>query len=123
MFPDDLGRPSLTLSESLWKIALFTVTVPLEELIFRGYIQRSMARMVPRLVAVTAAAFVFTLFHIQRYAADGFQGVTLLLPLAVVFALGVATGHVYTRINDLAAAVALHFIYNLVVVLGGLLDG
>jgi membrane protease YdiL (CAAX protease family) len=83
----------------------------LEELFFRGWLQRTLERRLPAWLAIALAAVIFSLAHAEAF---GF-GLRALL--------GVASGYAAWRTRSIWPSVALHAAYNGMVLLGSAVLG
>lgn len=99
-------------TDAVLRLATFLVLVPIEEVYFRGYLQRPLAVAGPRWLAVTMTATLFAAYHIPTYQSQGYSGSGLLAMLGVVFGIGLAAGHAYERTDDLSAAIITHLLLN-----------
>ena len=92
-------------------VALSVLVVgPVEELLFRGVVQRRLAETVPESTAVGLAALVFALAHLPVYATAGPVAVAVSLGTLVV--LGAVWGWVYARTGSVVPAALCHGCYN-----------
>ncbi len=73
-----------------------------EELLFRGLLQRALGHKIPDFAAIAVASFVFAAIHLQPYAIP---------PLMV---LGAAFGYIYHKTGSLRINIILHAINNAV---------
>ncbi|MEM6647680.1 MAG: CPBP family intramembrane glutamic endopeptidase [Bacteroidota bacterium] len=90
--------------------SLLTVAVTpaiCEELIFRGYLQRNLDRVVPAAVSIIIIGILFGVYHLRF---------SQVLPLS---ALGVYFAYVTWRTGSLWPAILIHFIHNGAMVLLG----
>lgn len=100
LLPDALHLPAFTRPSFLQNLFLFTCLVaPVEELLFRGLIQRSLIPVlgVPGALMLTAILFTVTHQPWQSFASATF-----------IFALGLLLGAVYQRSGSLLAPVLIH---------------
>ena len=77
-----------------------------EELLFRGYIQQRLARVLPPGIGIFIASFLFAAFHID------------FVHVLAVFPLGLFLGWVTWRSGSLFPAMVGHFVNNFVSVIG-----
>ena len=85
-------------------LGLFAITIlaPLiEELLFRGLLQRSLMQHVPAWAAIALSAFVFAAVHMQPLA------------MPALMTLGAAFGYIYHKTGSLRMTIILHMINNL----------
>lgn len=87
-------------------IPAFTLGPFAEELFFRGLVYNALRRRIAPLAAVVLQAFIFTLVH-YRWPETG------IVPLIVVFAMGVVLAGVYEWRKTLWSPIALHVLKNL----------
>jgi len=97
------------------RIALSAFTVGLvapfvEEIFFRGLVQRWLAQRLPGGRAVLASAVIFALFHFKLTLHFNSWGVVLTLGIGC---LGAATGHLFYKYRSLWPGFVLHASYNL----------
>lgn len=79
------------------------VAAPLvEELLFRGFLQNSLARHMPFWAAIILSSFGFALVHGQPYAIPGLMSLSL------------AFGYIYHRTGSLRTNIILHMVNNAV---------
>jgi uncharacterized protein len=74
----------------------------IEELLFRGLLQKSLAHKMPVWAAITLSALVFSLVHMQPYA------------IPALMAIGAAFGYIYHKTGSLRVTIILHMINNAV---------
>jgi membrane protease YdiL (CAAX protease family) len=88
------------------------VVAPLvEELFFRGLLQRSLESALPRWVAIGVQGVVFGFLHVQPSV--GIFNVAIVVPIAVA---GMVFGFTYHRFKRLAPNIAAHFWFNAVAI-------
>jgi membrane protease YdiL (CAAX protease family) len=87
-------------------IPAFTIGPFAEEVFFRGLVYNALRRRIAPLAAVVLQAFIFTLVH-YRWPETG------IVPLIVVFAMGVVLAGVYEWRKTLWGPIALHVLKNL----------
>ena len=117
----DVQGPSSAVTASFsetWALATFAVmavlVVPLaEELLFRGAIQRRLARTLGSGPAVALASVAFLSVHLLNFVGGSLLG--LALAFATLFGVSVVIGTVYERADTLGVPVAVHVVYNAVV--------
>ncbi len=105
---DLLGKlpPSLLAATSI----SIVITVPfIEELLFRGFLQSSLKRILPFWAALLIASLVFTAVH---YSPS--QGLANAEILGCVFVLSLFLGYVFEKTKSLAASWGLHMTFNLI---------
>lgn len=100
------GSPEMVL---VLAVLSLVVIGPAEEYLFRGVIQRRLARSMRTPTAVLVTAVLFVIPHAIGYL-GGAAGV-LLLSL-VPFSLSLLMGYVYERFDNLAVPILAHGIYN-----------
>jgi membrane protease YdiL (CAAX protease family) len=84
-----------------------TLLAPLlEELIFRGFLQPTLARQLPAWAAILLTALIFTGFHVDY---SGFTAASI-----NVFALGLLLGVYRHRTGSIVPGVVAHFVNNLI---------
>ena len=117
----DVQGPSSTVTASFtetWALATFAVmgvlVVPLtEEMLFRGAIQRRLARTLGSWPAVVLASFAFLSVHLFSFVGGSLLG--LALAFATLFGVSLVVGSVYERAGSLGVPVAVHVVYNAIV--------
>ena len=86
-------------------VVLVVVLAPLvEELVFRGLIQKWLAMRMAPWLSIGLTSLLFALYHLSFWAA----------PLNI--ALGICTGYLAKRCQTLYPAIALHLLYNATIV-------
>ena len=79
----------------------FAIAAPLvEELLFRGFLQNTIARFVPVWAAILLSSFAFAMVHLQPYAIPG------------LMSLSIAFGYLYHRTGSLRTNIFLHILNN-----------
>lgn len=79
----------------------FAIAAPLvEELLFRGFLQNALARLLPIWAAILLSSFAFALVHLQPYAIPG------------LMSLSIAFGYLYHRTGSLRTNILLHILNN-----------
>jgi uncharacterized protein len=82
-------------------IFVVVIAAPLaEELLFRGFLQRSLLHHVPVWAAILISSFAFSLVHGQFYAIPG------------LMSLSIAFGYIYHRTGSLRTNILLHMANN-----------
>jgi membrane protease YdiL (CAAX protease family) len=117
----DVQGPSSTITASFtetWALATFAVVgvlvVPVaEEILFRGAIQRRLARTLGSWPAVVLASFAFLSVHLFNFVGGSLLG--LALAFATLFGVSVVIGSVYERADSLGVPITVHVVYNAVV--------
>jgi len=117
----DVQSPSSTITTGFtepWALATFAVrgvlVVPVaEEILFRGAIQRRLARTLGSGPAVVLASLAFLSVHLFNFVGGSLLG--LALAFATLFGISVVIGYVYERADTLGVPVAVHVVYNAVV--------
>lgn len=71
-----------------------------EEVVFRGMLQRSMTQYMPPWAAIILSAFIFAIIHMQPEA------------IGALMALGIAFGVIYHVTKSLKATILLHLVNN-----------
>jgi membrane protease YdiL (CAAX protease family) len=109
------GRHGISDSYKYLRIALSALTIGLvapyvEEVFFRGLLQRWLAEKLPGGIAVLASALIFALFHFKMALHFNSWGVFLTLGIG---GLGYATGYLYRKYGSLRPGFVLHASYNL----------
>ena len=99
----NIPRTPLNIALGFTAIAILAPLV--EELLFRGLLQRALGHKMPALAAIAVASFVFALIHLQPYAIP---------PLMV---LGAAFGYIYHKTGSLRINIILHAVNNAVALL------
>ena len=116
----DVQGPSSVITTSFtetWALATFAVmavlVVPVaEETLFRGAIQRRLARTLGSWPAVVLASLAFLSVHLLNFVGGSLLG--LALAFATLFGVSVVIGSVYERADTLGVPVAVHVVYNAV---------
>lgn len=99
----NIPRTPLNIALGFSAIAILAPLV--EELLFRGLLQRALGHKMPAYAAIGVASFVFALIHLQPYAIP---------PLMV---LGAAFGYIYHKTGSLRINILLHAVNNAVALL------
>lgn len=99
----NIPRTPLNIALGFTAIAILAPLV--EELLFRGLLQRALGYKMPPYAAIGVASFVFALIHLQPYAIP---------PLMV---LGAAFGYIYHKTGSLRINIILHAVNNAVALL------
>jgi hypothetical protein len=92
------------------------VNGPLEELLYRNVIQKSLAERFSTPAAVGIASAIFALAHVPAYLGAGW--VALAVSLALLFALSVVFGVVFVWTRSLVVVAAVHGLYNATLLVG-----
>lgn len=100
--PDSLPTAKLLLFGSLIMLPFLVVAALTEELFFRGLLQTTVTHYLGPLPGLLIPALIFALLHAP-----------LLLAFLPMLALGLLFGHVFRR-HNLATAVVLHLLHNLI---------
>lgn len=104
-------------TDPVFYLALFVlstfVAVPMEEVFFRGILQRRLEDAFHPTVAIAGASLLFTLIHSSAGIGDGGE----LITAGLFFSFGVALGTSYYLTDDLLVPVIGHVIYNAVQIL------
>ena len=95
------------LAITLVSIILSLVPAVIEEVVFRGYIQRRLLERWSPKVAIALSTFLFAIIH-----ADSLQHIIAVIPL------GIVTGLLAYRTNSVKASIVVHALHN-----GGLVAG
>lgn len=103
---DDMAKmlakiPRTPLNIGVGVIAIAIVAPLIEELLFRGLLQRSLMQYMPAGAAIMLSAFVFAMVHMQ------------LLALPALMALGAAFGLIYHITGSLRTTIILHMLNNI----------
>lgn len=117
----DVQGPSSAVTASFtetWALATFAVMgvvlIPLaEEVLFRGAIQRRLARTLGSWPAVVLASLAFLSVHLLNFVGGSLLG--LALAFGTLFGVSVVIGYVYERADTLGVPVVVHVAYNAVV--------
>lgn len=110
---EDASGPGLVLFA-----AAVVVLAPLaEELLFRGALLRALTRRLTPAGAVFVSALVFALVH---PLGDPEVGSVIVVP--AILTLGVVSGYLAARSGDLSRSIMLHAGFNLLTVVGVLID-
>src|SRR3954447_23741456 len=95
-------------------VVLVSLVAPvIEELFFRGLLQRSLTRYLPQWAAVGVAGLLFGLAHYQ--GASAAAAAALVLSLAI---FGWAAGALLVRTGRLGPAIVAHMVFNIVASIG-----
>lgn len=102
---DDMAKllasiPRTPLNIGLGLIAIAVAAPLIEELLFRGLLQKSFAHKMPVGAAILLSAFLFSLVHMQPYA------------MPALMSLGAAFGYIYHKTGSLRMTILLHMINN-----------
>jgi membrane protease YdiL (CAAX protease family) len=102
---DDMAKllasiPRTPLNISMGFLAIAGAAPLIEEVLFRGLLQRSFAHKMPAWAAIMLSAFAFSLVHLQPYA------------IPALMAIGVAFGYIYHKTGSLRVTILLHMINN-----------
>jgi membrane protease YdiL (CAAX protease family) len=92
--------PSTLPNQILLFVAVAIIAPLLEELLFRGLLQKSLSHKIPIWAAITISAFVFGAIHMDFYA----------MPPLVM--MGAIFGVIYHRTGSLRVTILLHVINN-----------
>lgn len=106
--------PSQSTLVLVGSVLVLLAAAPAEELFFRGTIQGILRDRFSTLGAVLGANLLFVPLHLFNTIALG--PVVTLVNLVVILLLGTTLGLVYDRYRNLALPVAIHLVYNAVVV-------
>jgi uncharacterized protein len=104
---DDMAKilasiPRTPLNMTIGFLAIAGAAPLIEELLFRGLLQKSLAHKMPIWAAITLSALVFSLVHMQPYA------------IPALMAIGAAFGYIYHKTGSLRVTIILHMINNAV---------
>ena len=113
LFDPGEGDPRLLL---LLVPLVVLVNGPLEELLYRNVIQKSLAERFSTPAAVGIASAIFALAHVPAYLGAGW--VALAVSLALLFALSVVFGAVFVWTRSLVVVAAVHGLYNATLLVG-----
>lgn len=97
--------PRTPLNIGLGVLAIAVIAPLIEELLFRGLLQRSMMHYVPAWAAIILSAFTFAVVHMQ------------LLAMPALMALGAAFGYIYYKTGSLRLTIILHMVNNMLALL------
>jgi uncharacterized protein len=92
--------PRTPLNISMGFLAIAGLAPLIEELLFRGLLQKSLAYKLPIWAAITLSALTFSLVHMQPYA------------IPALMAVGAAFGYIYHKTGSLRVTIILHMINN-----------
>ena len=92
-------------------VAALVVAPFVEELFFRGLLQRSIESVLPRWVAIGVQGVVFGFLHVQP--AVGIFNVAIVVPISVA---GMVFGFTFHRFKRLGPPIAAHFWFNVVAI-------
>lgn len=93
-----IPRTPLNIGVGLFAIAI--VAPLIEELLFRGLLQKSLIHHMPVWAAIALSAFLFSVVHMQPYA------------MPALMALGAAFGYIYHKTGSLRMTIVLHMLNN-----------
>jgi len=113
LFDPEEGDPRLLL---LLVPLVVLVNGPVEELLYRNVIQKSLAERFSTPAAVAIASAIFALAHVPAYLGAGW--VALAVSLALLFALSVVFGAVFVWARSLVVVAAVHGLYNATLLVG-----
>jgi len=105
------GEPELL---SLFLVLTVLVNAPVEELLYRNVIQKSLSESLPTAQAITVTSGLFALAHTPAYFNP--DPVATGVSLGVLFLLGTLWGVVYAKTESLVATAAVHGCYNAILV-------
>ena len=112
----DFGFPiptnPLDLTLFILMILLF-VGVP-EEVLFRGFVQKSFEAKWSKKTSLWLTAFYFTLFHIFLYIIQPALFLFLFIPY---MGISVLLGYIRNKRNDLYAVIVAHIVYDIIEVI------
>lgn len=98
-----------TLAMVAFVVATVVLVGPLvEELVFRGLLQRTLSRHTTPALAIGLTAVSFAVLHIPNYGGFGTPLALLAVPLAVIAIDGVVWGWLYYRTGNLAVSWLAH---------------
>jgi len=92
--------PRTPLNVGVGLLAIAIIAPLIEELLFRGLLQRSLMHYVPAWAAIALSAFTFALVHMQPLA------------MPALMALGAAFGFIYHKTGSLRMTIILHMVNN-----------
>ena len=92
--------PRTPLNITMGFLAIAGLAPLIEELLFRGLLQKSLAYKLPMWAAITLSALTFSLVHMQPYA------------IPALMAVGAAFGYIYHKTGSLRVTIFLHMINN-----------
>jgi membrane protease YdiL (CAAX protease family) len=93
-----IPRTPVNIAAGFFAIAIAAPLV--EELLFRGLLQNTLARHLPIWGAIILSSLLFALVHLQPYAIPG------------LMSLGIAFGYLYHRTGSLRTNIMLHMVNN-----------
>ncbi len=94
--------PRTPLNITVGFLAIAGLAPLIEELLFRGLLQKSLAHKMPVWAAITLSALAFSLVHMQPYA------------IPALMAIGSAFGYIYHKTGSLRVTIILHMLNNAV---------
>ncbi len=92
--------PDTTGNNILLFVAAAILAPVLEEILFRGLLQKSLANLMPLWAAIFISALVFAAMHLDFYAMPG------------LFVLGAIFGYLYHKTGSLRTNIVLHMVNN-----------
>jgi uncharacterized protein len=95
-----IPRTPVNIALGVFAIAILAPLI--EELLFRGLLQKALMHHLPPWAAITGSAFVFAAVHMQPLA------------MPALMALGAAFGYIYHKTGSLRMTIILHMINNMV---------
>ncbi|MGH9032596.1 MAG: lysostaphin resistance A-like protein [Acidimicrobiia bacterium] len=110
---EDASGPGL----ALFAVAVVVLAPLAEELLFRGAFLRALMRRTTPAWAIFASALVFAVVH---PLGDPEVGSVIVVP--AILTLGVVSGYLAVRTGDLSRSIMLHAGFNLLTVLGVVID-
>jgi uncharacterized protein len=102
---DDMAKllatiPRTPINITVGVFAIAVIAPLIEELLFRGLLQKSLMNHVPAWGAIVLSAFIFAAVHMQLYA------------MPALMALGAAFGYIYYKTGSLRMTIVLHMVNN-----------
>ncbi|AFK18504.1 CPBP family intramembrane metalloprotease [Haloferax mediterranei ATCC 33500] len=106
-----VGEAATVDPELLVALAVLSILViaPAEEFLFRGAIQGRLRKNFGPFGAIGIASAIFASLHVFNFIGGG---IVVLVPVAVLFLVGVVLGYVYERTGNLVVPIAVHALYN-----------
>lgn len=115
--PQGMGALMETLSPGLGVfvafLAIVVVTPMVEEILFRGILQRAFRRWFAKWPAIVLTAIVFALFHVLGVSSENFVADAVVTVVSIL-AVGLLLSWLVERDHRLGRAIAVHTGFNLV---------
>lgn len=95
--------------ELLFLVLAVAILGPLvEELVYRGVMQRFLTRFTGPIIGIGATAVTFALLHIPSYGGFGAELVIIVWPISVMFVDSILWGYVYYKTSNVATSFLAH---------------